>query len=89
MALIFKIDESYDNEKSIMLVGGWIMEEKQWVGLEKDWQNCIDETNQANRPDQQISGFHATELNGFKDEFKNWDKPMSEAFTGKLVHLWR
>ncbi|MGP8270944.1 MAG: hypothetical protein ACLQLH_12800 [Terracidiphilus sp.] len=87
MALIFKFDESYDNGKTVMLVGGWLMEESQWKRLENAWDTCIKATNQAHRPDQQIARFHATNLNGFKEEFNNWDKPMSEALTSKLVAI--
>ncbi len=87
MALIFKFDESYDNGKTLMLVGGWLMEESQWKQLEGDWDACIKATNQRHRADQQISRFHATNVNGFKEEFKNWDKPMSEALTADLVAI--
>jgi hypothetical protein len=87
MALIFKFDESYDNAKSVMLVGGWLMEESQWKQLESDWDACINAINKAHRADQRITRFHATEVNGFKGEFKNWDKPMSETLTAKLVAI--
>ena len=87
MALIFKFDESYDNQETLMVVGGWLMEESQWKQLESDWADCIDATNKAHRADQKITHFHATELNGFKKEFKNWDKPMSEEFTAKLAAI--
>jgi len=87
MALIFKFDESYDNQKTLMTLGGWLMEESQWKILETEWKGCIDAANKDHGPDQQITRFHATELNGFKEEFKNWDKPMSEAFTASLVAL--
>lgn len=87
MALLFKFDDSYDNAKTLMLVGGWLMEESQWKRLESDWDACIEATNHAHRADQKITRFHASELNGFKGEFKNWDKQMSEAFTGNLITI--
>ncbi len=87
MALIFKFDESYDNQKTLMVVGGWLMEQSQWQQLETDWAACINATNKAHRPDQKITRFHATELNGFKEQFKNWDKPMSVELTASLTEI--
>lgn len=83
--LQFKFDESFDG--CVMTVGGWIAEEREWRRLESQWQRCIDRQNSSFRPDQQISRFHAAQMNGYKDEFANWDKAMSEQFCGKLVNL--
>ncbi|MGB8028517.1 MAG: hypothetical protein WCF30_02530 [Terracidiphilus sp.] len=83
--LQFKFDESFDGR--VMTVGGWIGEEREWRRLENQWQRCIDRQNSSARQDQQISRFHAAEMNGYKEEFAHWDKPMSERFCGKLVNL--
>jgi hypothetical protein len=83
--LQFKFDESFDAR--IMTIGGWIAEEREWRRLENQWQRCIDRQNSSAHEDQQISRFHAAEMNGYKEEFANWDKPMSEQFCGKLVNL--
>ncbi len=77
--LKFQCDESYDPDW--MVVGGWIAEQSEWENLENDWDNCIDQQNSIHNGNQQITKFHATDLNGYREEFKNWDKGMSEAFT--------
>lgn len=87
MALIFKMDESYDEQKTIMTLGGWLMEQSQWKTLETDWANCIGETNKSHRADQQIKRFHASEMNCYDGDFRKWDKPMSESFTANLISI--
>ncbi len=83
--LEFKFDESYDNRS--MALAGWLAEESEWRRLESQWQRCLDRQNAKHRQDQQITRFHATYLNGYKEEYANWTKEMSEEFCGKLVNL--
>lgn len=83
--LQFKFDESYDNQ--IMSVGGWIGDEMEWKRLESRWQKRIDHENSRSRSDQQITRFHATEINGKHGEYKNWDHDMTIQFCKKLIGL--
>ncbi len=87
MALVFKLDESYDEHKTVMVLGGWIMEATQWKILENEWNACINTTNRGHGPDQEISRFHASEMNCYDNEFSKWDKTMSEAFTASLISI--
>jgi len=70
--LLFKFDESFDSQ--IMVVGGWIASELEWKRLEGAWQRHIDSENERSTPEQQITRFHATEMNCQSGEFRNWDK---------------
>jgi hypothetical protein len=81
----FKFDESYDQQ--IMCVGGWIADEHEWKRLETRWQKRIDQENAHSRPDQQITEFHATEMNCKDGEFANWDHPKCIAFSKRLITL--
>lgn len=83
--LEFKFDESYDS--SIMSVAGWIASDQDWKKLESTWQRRIDFENAHNRPDQQITRYHATHMNGRHEEFVNWDKEMILGLTKKLIGL--
>lgn len=83
--LQFRFDESYDTR--VMSVGGWIASEKEWKKLESTWQKRIDFENSHNKPDQQITRYHATQMNCKRDEFANWDKAMSLRLTKKLIGL--
>jgi hypothetical protein len=85
--LKFQCDESYDNKRRCMVVAGWIGELSEWRRLENQWSRCIDRHNARNKPNQQIARFHATELNGFKAEFSNWNADMSRSLTADLVKL--
>ncbi len=85
--LKFQCDESYDNKHRCLAVAGWVAELGEWRRLENQWSRCLDRHNAKNRPDQQITRFHATELNGFKAEFANWNPEMSRALTGNLVRI--
>ena len=85
--LKFQCDESYDNKRRCMVVAGWIGEASEWKRLENQWERCLERHNARHRPDQQIARFHATELNGFKAAFSNWDADMSRALTADLVKL--
>ncbi|HTF70054.1 MAG TPA: hypothetical protein VK638_45990 [Edaphobacter sp.] len=68
-----------------MSIGGWLGDEHEWKRLETSWQNCIDRNNFNNRPDQQISRFHATYMNRYEREFLNWTPELSARFANKLV----
>lgn len=81
----FKFDESYDHQ--IMSVGGWIADEYEWKRLESRWQKRIDQENARSRPDQQITRFHATEMNCKGGEYTNWDKDKCLNFSKRLVTL--
>ena len=83
--LSFKFDESYD--KRCMCVGGWVGEESEWRRLENQWQKRIDFQNARALPNQQIERFHATRLNGYSEEYANWNSGMSAMFCGKLVRM--
>jgi Protein of unknown function (DUF3800) len=83
--LNFKFDESYND--NIMCVGGWIANELEWKRLETRWQKRIDFENSHSGPDQQITRYHASHLNAFDHEFKNWDKVRSLQFSKKLIHM--
>jgi hypothetical protein len=83
--LQFKFDESYDGR--VMSVGGWIADEQDWKKLESTWQRRIDLENRHNRPDQQITRYHATHMNGRHEEFANWDGEMVLLLTKKLIGL--
>ncbi len=83
--LQFKFDESYDSR--IMSVGGWIAHEQEWRKLESTWQRRIDFENLHSQPDQQITRYHATEMNCKRGEFAKWDKEMSLLLTKKLIGL--
>jgi hypothetical protein len=83
--LQFKFDESYDQQ--IMSVGGWIGEELEWKRLEARWQKRVDFENLHNRPDQQITRFHASHMNCKDGEYENWDKAMCLEFSKKLIGL--
>jgi hypothetical protein len=85
--LKFQCDESYDNQRRCMVVAGWIAELAEWRRLEHQWSRCIDRHNARNAPNQQIARFHATELNGYKEEFSNWTPKMSRSLTGDLVKI--
>jgi hypothetical protein len=81
--LQFKFDESYDDR--FMSIGGWLAHESEWKRLESSWKNCIDRLNFNNRPDQQITRFHATYMNRYEKEFLNWTPEMSAQFANKLT----
>jgi hypothetical protein len=83
--LLFKFDESFDSE--IMVVGGWIASELEWKRLEGAWQRCIDSENERSAAEQQITRFHATEMNCQKGEFRNWDKRRRIRLSRKLINL--
>lgn len=83
--LQFKFDESYDSQ--IMSVGGWIGNELEWKRLESTWQKRIDFENAHVRADQQITRFHATEMNCKSGEYQNWDKTMCLRFSKKLIQM--
>ena len=84
--LQFKFDESYDNQ--IMSVGGWIGNELEWKRLESRWQRRVDFENAHHAdPDQQITRFHAAEMNCKSGEYANWDKGMCLQFSKKLIHM--
>ena len=86
MAILqFKFDESFDNQ--IMTVGGWIAAESEWKKLEGSWQRYIDDENERSAPEQQITRFHATEMNCKDGEFENWDHQKCVRFSRKLVNL--
>lgn len=86
MAVVqFQFDESYDHQ--IMCVGGLIGSEHEWKRLESRWQRRIDFENFHSRPDQQISRFHATQMNCKSGEYKNWDKPKCLKLSKKLIGL--
>jgi hypothetical protein len=70
-----------------MCVGGWIANELEWKRLECLWQKRIDFQNAHCQPNQKISRFHASYLNAYGHEFKNWDKAMSIRFSKKLIAL--
>ena len=70
-----------------MSIGGWLGEEREWNRLELQWEKCINWQNKKSRPDQQITRYHATFMNGYHEEFENWDKPMSERFCAKLLNI--
>jgi hypothetical protein len=81
----FKFDESYDRQ--IMCVGGWIADEYEWRRLESRWQRRIDQENARSRPDQQITRFHATEMNCKDGEYANWDRDKCVNLSKKLITL--
>jgi hypothetical protein len=81
--LLFKFDESFNDQ--IMVVGGWIATELEWKRLEGSWQRYIDDENSNSDPNQQITRFHATEMNCKKGEFENWDHPKCMRFSRKLI----
>lgn len=83
--LQFKFDESYDHQ--IMSIGGWIATETEWKKLEGSWQRYIDSENELSNPDQQITRFHATEMNCKDGEFKQWDHRKCIRFSRKLINL--
>lgn len=83
--LQFKFDESYDDQ--FMTIGGWLAEENEWQKLERGWDREIDRQNKKHMPNQQITKFHAVEMNGLRDEYKNWDADMSRGFVVKLISL--
>lgn len=83
--LQFKFDESYDRQ--IMAVGGWIATELEWKRLEGSWQRYIDDENERSGPNQQITRFHATEMNCKDGEFKHWDHQKCIRFSRKLINV--
>jgi hypothetical protein len=86
MAVVqFQFDESYDSQ--IMCVGGVIGDEHEWKRLESRWQRRIDYENSHSCPDQQITRFHATEMNCKSGEYKNWDKPKCLNLSKRLIGL--
>jgi len=82
--LKFKFDESFDDK--IMAVGGWIANDLEWSRLEGAWQRCIDSENERSDPNQQITRFHATEMNCQSGEFANWDKKKRIRLSRKLIN---
>jgi len=87
--LQFKFDESYDGKviSQVMSVGGWIANESEWRRLESRWARRVDFENRHSRPDQQITRFHAAEMNCKGGEYKNWDKQMCLQLSKKLIAL--
>jgi len=83
--LQFKFDESFDNQ--IMVVGGWIATELEWKRLEGSWQRRIDHENSRSDPNQQITRFHATEMNCKAGEFKHWDRRRCIQLSRKLINM--
>ena len=83
--LQFKFDESYD--KQIMVVGGWIATELEWGKLEGSWQRYIEDANSRSEPNQQITRFHATEMNCKGGEFKHWDHGQCIRLSRKLINV--
>jgi hypothetical protein len=82
--LQFKFDESFDHQ--IMVVGGWIATELEWKRLEGSWQRYVDDENERSEPNQQITRFHATEMNCKDGEFKHWDHRKCIRFSRKLIN---
>jgi hypothetical protein len=70
-----------------MVVAGWIAEQKEWRRLEAQWSRCIERQNAKSRPDQKITRYHAAPMNGYDDEFKNWDEDMSKDFSANLIRI--
>jgi len=83
--LQFKFDESFDHQ--IMVVGGWIATELEWKRLEGSWQRRIDEENENSTPEQQITRFHATEMNCKTGEFQHWDARRCVRLSRKLINM--
>jgi hypothetical protein len=81
--LQFKFDESYDHQ--ILALGGWIATELEWERLEGSWKRYIDDENERSEPSQQITRYHATEMNCKGGEFKYWSHPKCIRFSRKLI----
>lgn len=84
-ALQYKFDESFND--GCMSIGGWLGEEKEWSRLEIQWEKSINYQNVHNGSDQQISRFHAANMNAYDHEFENWSKGMSEKFCARLLRI--
>lgn len=83
--LQFKFDESYDD--GCISVGGWLGEEGEWNRLERQWEKALIYQNAHSRQDQQISRFHAANMNAYDHEYANWTKDMSENFCSRLLRI--
>jgi hypothetical protein len=83
--LQFKFDESFDHQ--IMVVGGWIASDSEWSRLAGSWQRRIDHENSRSTPEQQITRFHATEMNCKAGEFRHWDKRRCIQLSRKLINM--
>jgi len=83
--LQFKFDESFDHQ--IMVVGGWIASESEWQRLEGSWQRRIDRENSRSTPEQQITRFHATEMNCKSGEFEHWDRQRCVKLSKKFIDM--
>ncbi len=81
--LKFQFDESYGSRA--MCVGGWLANELEWKRFERMWAKRLAYINSRNAPNQQVERFHAAPLNALDNEFENWDRPMSIAFSKKFM----
>lgn len=83
--LQFKFDESYDDQ--VMAVGGWVADELEWKRLESRWQRRVTFENVHARSDQQITRYHAAEMNCKDNEYEHWDSERCRRFSKHLIHL--
>jgi hypothetical protein len=83
--LQYKFDESF--EDGCMSIGGWLGEEKEWRRLELQWEKRLNYQNANSMPNQQITRFHAANMNAYAHEFEHWSKEMSENFCAALLRI--
>lgn len=82
MEFRFYCDESCDGnaaEKKNLTISGFLSDQQTWSKVEKDWKEINNRYG--------ISCFHATDLNGARKEYKGWDKPKRDCYSGELLKV--
>jgi hypothetical protein len=76
----FYCDESYDGKANAdyFTIGGFFSDQPTWEEVEEEW-------NDVNLR-YGVSGFHATWLNGYREEYKGWCKSRACQYSAELLH---
>lgn len=60
-------------------VGGLLAKQSSWISISNQWELVLKKFG--------VNACHATDLNNFRGEFKNWDKKQSNSFVSKLFKI--
>lgn len=78
----FYCDESYDSQVTppkTFVVGGFVAAEKIWERIQRRW-------DAANRR-AQVNRYHASHLNAYDHEFKNWTRPQGLEYSKQVLKI--
>jgi hypothetical protein len=86
------IDESYDGSAvpEVFCLSSIVSDNSMWIHFEWDWLKVLEEKNKELRSQgrTELSRFHATYLNNFADEYKDWSAPERQAFCEQLNRVF-